>query len=276
MSAPARAVPLQKTLGQRTLPNAEKNKRFQTGFIRVGHFFKNDLDGVGARPDGTGTAYNMYQLYFNDSFEGKKSNFIADTMFLSDKERGNNFNFTQFNYLLGMAFKGPIWTLQFEREEDLPLDRGGVSYRYWDARASMSDTFGEPKRTGPGRLPAHMGPKAGPIRGSYTLMAGYFLHNNSYPARPTGRGVAQMRYRASGEVSNSAGNIWLVGSADFLTQEHRAIKPVGMDVSYGVAFKQAGAEVSVLREYRKVLDGPGFFPYWLLQMTYAFDTRKFK
>ena len=39
------------------------------------------------------------------------------------------------------------------------------------------------------------------------------------------------------------------------------------------AVRSNGAEIALLREYREVLDGPGYFPYYMLRMSYAFDSR---
>jgi len=270
------AAPYQKILGQRALPAAEKGERFQTGYMRVGHFLRNDEGAVNARPDGSGSAYNLYQFYFNDAFEGKKANFLADLAFLSDRERGNNFNLASFDYLLGLAFKGPTWNLQFDREEGLPIDRSGASWRYWDVRASFTVMTGESEKSGLGRLPKYMQKSASPIKTRWTGTVGYFLHNNSYPARSDRTGLAQMRYHVRGEIMQRSELLRLVGEADFLTQEHRALKPVGVEVSFGAALQSNGVEVAFLREYREILDGPGYHPWYMLRMTYAFDSRRFK
>lgn len=275
VAGPGFAAPLQRLLGQRGLPDGENKERYQTGFVRFAHFFKNDESAVSARPNGTGTAYNLYQLYFNDAMQGQKTNFLADALFLSDRQRPNSFNVTELDYLLGLAMKGPNWNLQFNREEDLPIDAGGISYRYWDVRASSMGGFGEPKKkTGLGKLPMHMRGKGAQVQARWTIMIGYFLHNNSYPARPDGTGRARMRYHAKAEVLVPEQYWKLVGSADMLTDRRKTFKPVGITASYGVAVGGGGAEIAFLREYRENLDGPGFFPYYLMRMTYSFDTRR--
>ncbi|MFH2204806.1 MAG: hypothetical protein ABIJ96_16955 [Elusimicrobiota bacterium] len=272
-AAPAGAVPYQKLLGQHTLPQVDKDERFQTGYLRLGHFIRNNDRAASARPDGSGSAYNLYQLYFNDAFQGKKANFLADLLFLSDRERDSNFNLASFDYLLGLAFKGPVWNLQFDREEGIPIDRGGGSWRYWDVRASLSGASGEPKKQGLGRLPAHMRPKSSPLQLRWTATVGYFLHNKSYPARPDRTGLAQMRYCGRAEILPGTEAVSLIGEADFLTEKYRALKPVAVEVSYGLAMRSYGVEVAFLREYRDILGGPGHFPYYMMRMSYAFDTR---
>lgn len=272
LALPAGGVPIQKLLGQQPLPKVVKNDRFQEGFVRVGHFLKNDERAVGARPDGSGSAYNLYQIYIVDALKGEKSNFLADMFFLSDHDRGDKFNLSSYDYLLGLAFKGPEWNLQFNREEGMPIDRGGVGFRYWDARLSTSQTTGEQKKS-LGRIPIYARPKRSPIIAKWTAMIGYFLHNNTYMARTDGTDPAQLRYQARGELIHASKKIKLVGEADFLTGQHKAFKPLSVQVSYGFALSSYGAEVAILREFRENLDGPGFFPSYMLRMTYAFDTR---
>lgn len=273
----ADAAPVKEVLGQYPLPSGKGIDQFHTGFMRVGHYFKNDRSAASARPDGTGTAYNSYQAFFHDAYRGNKAGFLADFLFLSDQENKNNFKFAQFNYLLGVTFKGENWRLQFDREEIKPIDRGGRSFRYWDVRATLPFDTGirrqRKRRANRMYVPAGGKPFLRRVRGALTI--GYFLHNNSYPARADLSGLAKLRYHARGDVQFS-GAYRLLGEIDFLTDEHRSLHPVGMSFSYGIGASFRGVDVAFLRKVTEDIDRAGFHPYLLLNLTYTFDSRQKK
>lgn len=261
------ASPIRTLLGQQPVPETKGIERFQSGFLLVGHYFDNDRGAASARPDGTGTAYNLYELYVHDGVRGGKSGFLADVLFLSDREKNNLFNLSQLTYLLGLTFKSESLRLQFDREESIPLDRGGRSYRFWDVRGGMTFTSGR-KKPLPGAVRSTkrgMGPEA---RGS--LMVGYFLHNNSFPARSDLTGTAFLRYNARGEFGVKHGALFLVGEADFITQKHRSLHPVDLRMSLGVGARYRGFDMTVTRESWDVLDHPGFASCYLFAVKYPF------
>lgn len=277
LASAAGAAPAKEVLGQYPLPSGKGIEQFHTGFMRVGHYFKNDRSAASARPDGSGTAYNFYQAFFHDAYKGNKVGFLADFLFLSDQENKNNFKFSQFDYLLGITFRGENWRLQFDREEIKPLDRGGRSFRYWDVRATLPFDTGIrtlPKRGfGRVRAPRGKGPLLRRARGALTV--GYFLHNNSYPARADLSGLAKLRYHARGDVQFTGA--WrLLGEIDFLTEEYRALHPVGMSFAYGIGASFKGVDVAFLRKVTEDIDRAGFHPYLLLNLTYTFDSRRKK
>ncbi|MFH1723625.1 MAG: hypothetical protein ABII00_03270 [Elusimicrobiota bacterium] len=199
-------VPFRRALGQAPIPTGDDLDRFQTGSVRVGHFFPGRDGAAAARPDASGTACNLYQLTLLDAFRGSRLGFLADLLAITDRDRGNSALPTQFGYLLGIGTRKGPWRIQFDREEILPLDRKGLSYRYWDARVGAIFETGllRPKMTGPRyRQPRARDDRRGRLRGE--LAVGYFLHNNSFPARSDLTGIALLRYNARAVLSSEGG-----------------------------------------------------------------------
>jgi hypothetical protein len=267
------AEPLRPMMGQYPLPNALGKERFQTGSMRVGHYFSNKNNATGARPDGSGTARNLYQVNAHDAVKSGRAGFIGDVLFLSDADRGR-FNLSQWGYLLGMVIRGDGMRLQFDREEQQPLDRGGLSYRYWDVRLGFDfDTGGTGTREARHRTFGTFNKKAKALqRLRGVINVGYFMHNKSYPARTDLTGLAALRYHGRGEITLNGG--WLlVGEAQFITEKRGQLSPVSLEASYGLGVRLKDARMTFTREIRQNLDRAGFAPSLLLAFSYPFDTR---
>jgi len=261
-------VPFRPLLGQAPLPKAGEGERAQAGFLDLGRFAGNPPTCFGSRPDGSGQAGELLRLSLDDSFAGH-AGFLADTLFLTDRGLGHSFRMTQFNYLLGMAFGEESWRLQVDREEDLPLDRRGLNYKYWDIRGSLLFSEGEQKVPGVAAVRTTRGT---PWRAALT--AGYFFKNRDYPARGDLTGLAFFRYAADVELALYAGKLKLKGTADFLTdQNRRHYKPASMGLSAGAGAVLSGYEIWALREVHDILDGPGYYSAWLFALRFPFDAK---
>ena len=268
MAPAAHAAPYRKLLGQHLIP-ADGGDRFQQGFLSLSHFLEKGEGSASARPDGGGKAYNAYELYLLDARHGGKAGFLGDVLFLSDRERPNHFNFTQLNYLLGLTFKGPSTRLQFDREEDRPLDRKGLSYRYWDARASLE--FGGDKGGALARGAVARASK-GWERLSGRAMVGGFLHNRSFPARMDLTGLAFLRYNALVGLGLPAGFSFRA-EGDWITEKRAGLTPVEMNSSLGFVYRYGSVELSVAQETGKMLDRQGFNRFHRIALTFPFANR---
>jgi hypothetical protein len=236
----------------------------------VSHFLEGDAESPSAHPDGTGKAYNAYELYVLDGTKGEKAGFLGDVLFLSDRERPDHFNFTQFNYLLGMDFKSDSLRLQFDREEDLPIDEKGLSYRYWDARASFEFGGGD-EQTRSLRGPSVPKLETWEKWLSGRAMVGWFLHNKSFPARSDLSGLAFLRYNARVELSLPEG-VFLSGEGDWVTERPHGFNPVELNTSLGVGWRQGPMELAVTQETNKLLDRQGYNRCHLVSLSWLFTS----
>ena len=200
--------------------------------------------------------------------KGEKVGFLGDALFLSDREKPNDYNFTQLNYLLGVAFKSESWRLQFDREEDRPLDRKGLSYRYWDARLSFEFGGGDSwtRSLRGANSPAL---STWEKRVSGRAMVGWFLHNNSYPARLDLSGLAFLRYNALVELG-LAKDFFVKGEGDWITEKHGGLDPAEMNTSVGIGWRSGSVEIAVTQETSKLLDRQGYNRFHLVSLTFPF------
>jgi len=259
-------------LGQIPLPAGESGAdRFQSGSIRVGQFFPSTRGSAAARPDGSGRASNIYRIRMVDANPGSGGGVMTDLAFISDRDRGPSYLPTQFNYLIGMGSRRGPWSLQFDREEVLPLDRKTTGHRYWDVRlglafdADLAGQRGGARGVVPARYLAQS-PKLvreGKIRGE--LSVGYFLHNNSFPARFDNSGLAFLRYNARGELRLGQGGLKLFADADMLTdQHHDKFAPANLDLSLGIALSGKSLGIELSRETSDMLDRDGYAAFYML------------
>lgn len=253
--------PVRMLLGQYPLPAGEGLERTQNGFLKVGNFLENPDGAASARPDGTGSAYNLYQLFLHDGVRGAKAGFVGDLLLLTDRGSGSKLRVSELDYLLGVAFRQRDLRLQFNREESKPLDRRGPGWRYWDVRGEWEFTrsLGGRVRPPPGRraLDASVGGALG---------AGWFLHNSGYHARFDRTGKAALRYHARASASAYGGTLFAQGR--WITDERGALRPVSMEYSLGVGARVKDAEIRVSREVGDVLDRLGYRAYYVLAFTY--------
>lgn len=271
-ASPAAAAPFLPLLGQFALDAADPDSRYQTGYLRAGHFFQNTDSAAAARPDGSGAAYNLYELLLHDAVRGSRVGFVGDALFLTDRDRGN-FNLAQFHYLLGIVLKDRNFRLQFDREEAKPLDRGGRSLRAWDARAALDFDWSS-RAAGTAPFPPPGGRRRLPeLAARASLAVGYYLHNDNLPARADNSGEAALRYVARGELTHARTGLRLGAEADLKTQKHRTLRPVNRELALGLGASLRGAELMVWRRTSDVLDRPGFHRFHYFTLTFPFDTR---
>ncbi|HBL17645.1 MAG TPA: hypothetical protein DD417_13085 [Elusimicrobia bacterium] len=269
-------MPYRKMLGQAPLPSLEpEGERFQSGSLRIGQFFSSPHGSAAAKPDGTGEASSLYQLSFVDASPSSGGGALADVVFLSDRSKAYFSLPTQMNYLLGMGTRGESWRIQFNREEILPLEHktpGGS--RYWDVRAALTFEAGLPGGEEGPRIPHNLkihsrAPHHNKLRGE--LGAGYFLHNQSFPARFDSTGRAFMRYDARATLSIGDGGLRLFAEADFLTDRwHKRYTPANLDLTAGIGLSSAHVGIEFTQESQQMLDRDGYAAYYLLKVLVPF------
>lgn len=277
-AGPARAgVPYRRLLGQVPLPAQDKDaERFQSGKLRLGYFQPSSRGSAAARPDGTGTGMNLYQLTLLDVLPAQSSGLMADLLFISDRDTSKSYVPTQFNYLFGIGTQSGPWRLQFDREEILPLDRSGLSHRYWDVRLGAvfeADLMGGRRKRRGRRGARGSGSQSRPpgrLRGELTAI--YFLHNNTLPARLDNTGLAYARYNARAELGSPKVGLQLFADADFVTDQYkRRWEPSNLDLSLGAKLRAGNFEVAFSRESSDMLDRPGYGAYYLVSFTLPFE-----
>ena len=238
--APASAgVFYRPTLGREPLPAEDSSERSQAGRLEVGRFIPTGVGAAAARPDASSTGAALYRLSMLDAFSGN-GGILGDVVSVTDRDRPRSLYPTQLSYLLGVGTRNGPWRIQFDREEHLPLDRSGGSYRYWDVRVGATfeaelsglKPFGNRKRRpGPRNQVTHS--KGATLRGEFGI--GYFLHNKSFHTRMDQTGQAFLRYEARGLLSAPGGGLRLKLDADFLTDRYRhKWSPANMDLTVGV------------------------------------------
>lgn len=264
--ASAWAGPVRGARGQYLSPSNPAADRYQEGSLSLGYYFRNRDNAAASRPDGSGSAHLLQRLFLRDAVRGDHLSLLADVTTLTGRESGKRFELTQCDYLLGVALQSGAFRLQFDREEYLPVDRGGLSYRYWDARGAL--VFGDLGGP-PGKQPNRRGGGFGGL-----LSVGHFLRNKAFPARRDLSGEAYMRYGARLEALALRG-LRLSVEADALTDEHhRRYAPANLDLSLGVGFRHKGVETGIVRESSDALDRPGYDSRWLFLVTYHFDSSR--
>lgn len=225
--------------------------RFTDGFFGAGQYVAN-RGNAAARPDGSGAARSRYQLFLRDRASADQVRLLAHGVFLTDRA-GSLFRLASLDYYLGLTRHADSggW-VGVGRGEALPLDRKGLSRRFWDLRVGTT-------RSG------------GPVRSG--LYAGWFFKNDGRPARPDHSGEALFKYTGFLHLSPK-GPFRARLEADFLTDERRRrYRPVSVDVRVELAARREGSELAVAWEPWYMLDRRGVAEAWTVTYVFRFDSR---
>lgn len=83
-----------------------------------------------ARPDNTGRALFRYVAHGDLDLYKNKLVLFADTNWFTDREASNKLNPTELDWILGLALRWRDAEIAVIHEEDMSLDRGGLTQRY--------------------------------------------------------------------------------------------------------------------------------------------------
>lgn len=177
-----------------------------------------------ARPDNTGLALMRYAVHADVDLIGRRLSIPVDVNFFTDRERKGGLVLapTEGDVIAGLTSTWDVWPGAIEVgarfEHDRPLDRGGLSQTYADARLRYLYSA---KAIEPAIAPAL---RDGDVSGWLTL--GVFGLNPTYAARPDNTGLALFRYAGHVEVSLWSDRVSL-GLDATMFSDSRAIDPVG-------------------------------------------------
>ena len=246
-------------------------ERGQAGLLRAGWYQHGSQGGPAARPDGSGQALGLYQLALVDAWRDKKFGLLGDAFFLSDRRTGPAVSPTQASWLVGAALDQGPWRLEAAREDHRPLDRDGLRFQAWRASAHAR-WGGEPGGARDGALPAgltYARPSNSPtLTGDWGLT--WYFFNKTLPARSDLTGIQHLRYSFRGTFAPAKGPWRLVGSLELPTAGGRWAA-AELDTAVGAALRWGEGELTVTREGRDVLDGPGYHSWWQAAFSWSFS-----
>ncbi|MBI4423867.1 MAG: hypothetical protein HY554_09075 [Elusimicrobia bacterium] len=249
LSMAARGAPVREAGRERPARPAPRDERFVEGAMAVGSYLKN-RGNASARPDGSGTAQNRYQLFLRDRAATDQWRFLGDLVFLTDRHR-SAFKPVSMDYYLAAARRVGVRTLQIGRDEAFALDRSGKRSRYWDVRMGLGSEG----------------------RASAGGSVGWFFKNDGHSARPDLSGEAFLRYAAFLNMTPWRQAVVRV-NADFLTDKRqRRFVPAALDLAVRTGWVFAdSSELVAGWEPRYSLDREHAAHAWTLSAIYRFDS----
>jgi hypothetical protein len=229
-----------------------------------------------ARPDNSGLALGRAAMHADVDLIGRRLSVPIDLdMFTDGTRRGAAVLApSEFDVIAGVTSTwraGPgAWEFGVRGEQDMPVDRGGLTQSYVDARvrylysvAAVRPSFG--KALGNGDL-------------SGWLTLGYFAVNETYAARPDLSGLALLRYQAHAELSVWHDIVSVALDANFFTdrQASDVVAPCELDLTPEIILRKAPLELHVAFESDMPLDRPGTpqsFAYALIAYSFELSGR---
>lgn len=271
MAAPlpaAAEAPVFGPLGRQPLPDG--TDRAQAGVLRAGTMVHGPQGGPAARPDGSGKALALYQLSLVDAYRSKGFSIMGDALFLSDRRTSPAWSPTQASWLAGAALENGGLRYEAAREDHRPLDRGGTRAQAW--RASLRSAWGgDAKPRGDARLPAGMSytraSRAPTLEGDWGV--DWYFANKTLPARSDRTGMAHLRYSLRGSLTGPKVPWTVVGAAECLTTGSRW-GGAELHSSVGAGWRWKDGLMTLTRESRDVLDGPGYHSWWQAAFSWSF------
>ncbi len=99
-----------------------------TAYAGAGWLFHNS--SYFARPDNTGRALFRYVAHADFNLYKDKVVLYGDVNFFTDREAGNQARPSELDWIVGLALRWRDTELAVYREQDQPLDRGGLVQKY--------------------------------------------------------------------------------------------------------------------------------------------------
>ena len=207
-----------------------------------------------ARPDNTGLALMRYAGHMDVDILGRALSIPIDVNMFSDRQREGMERFipTELDIIAGITSTHTVtsWNdleVGTRVERDMPVDRGGFTQTYVDARARLLYSFA---RLAPGLGSALAN---GDVRGWLTL--GWFVVNPTYAARPDNTGKALLRYAAHSELSVWHDRLALgLDAIMFTDRDRHALRPTELDFTPELIGRYESYEVHVAYERDMPLD----------------------
>lgn len=245
----------------------------ETGFDVSGNvFFGTSLYNptYAARPDNSGLALLRFGAHADVDLIGHRLSIPLDVNFFTDRERRGAGIFvpSEGDVIGGVTTTWPLGDgaieLGVRGEHDAPLDRGGFSQSFVDARArylySLAEAFG---------LDASRAPED--LRGWLTL--GCFAFNPTYAARPDNSGRAFLRYAAHAESVFWTGRFsFALDATSFTDRVTNAFRPSELDLTFDAIVRFAPMELHLAYERDMPVDRSGLVQHFLYTLAaFAFD-----
>ncbi|HVU05218.1 MAG TPA: hypothetical protein VHE30_25895 [Polyangiaceae bacterium] len=220
-----------------------------------------------ARPDNTGLALFRYVLHADVDLIGRQLSIPVDLNSFTDRtKRGAAvFQPTELDIITGLTTTRRLGPGALEGgarvETDQPVDRGGLSQTYADARArylvsldALAPAVGDALADGD-------------VSGYATL--GVFAVNPTYAARPDNSGRALLRYALHVETSAFAERIALGLDGTSFTDRRRAFTPSELDFTVELIGRAAPFDLHLAYERDSPLDSRGTRPGYTQSFVYA-------
>ena len=207
-----------------------------------------------ARPDNTGLALMRYAGHMDIDILGRALSIPIDVNMFSDRDREGmeRFTPTELDIIAGITSTHAItsWNdleVGTRVERDMPVDRGGFTQTYVDARARLLYSFAR-------RAPTLRDALAdGDVRGWITL--GWFAVNPTYAARPDNTGKALLRYAVHTEISVWHDRLALgLDAIMFTDRDRQALRPSELDFTPELIGRYARYEIHLAYERDMPLD----------------------
>lgn len=227
-----------------------------------------------ARPDNTGLTLMRYALHADVDIIGRKLSIPIDLNSFSDKTRKGALVFspTEFDVIAGVTTtnaitKGLDGELGVRVEHDRPVDRGGFTQSYVDARGRALYSLG---KLWPGLENDLVD---GDISGWLGL--GWFAVNPTYAARPDNSGNALFRYMGHTELSVWKDHLSLgFDTTMFTDRREHAVRPSELDATYEIIGRAGHFEVHLAYERDMPIDRRGLIQDFIYALVvYDFDLR---
>jgi hypothetical protein len=227
-----------------------------------------------ARPDNTGLALMRYAVHADIDLIGRRLSLPIDLNTFTDKTRKSALVFvpTEFDVIAGVTTTDPVTKgvdveLGTRFEHDRPVDRGGFTQSYVDARTRALYSLG---KIFPGLAHDLV---EGDVSGWLGL--GWFVINPTYAARPDNTGNALFRYMGHTELSivDDHFSVGLDGTM-FTDRREHALRPSELDATYEIIGRLGHFELHVAYERDMPIDRRGLIQDFVYALfVYDFDLR---
>lgn len=223
-----------------------------------------------ARPDNTGFALLRFGAHMDVDLIGRKLSIPLDVNFFTDRERRGAGVLvpSEGDFIGGVTTTWRVGEgaleLGVRGEHDMPLDRGGFSQSFIDARVRYLYSLAEALGLDGAKVSED-------LRGWLTL--GGFVLNPTYAARPDNSGRALLRYVAHVESMFFGGHFsFAVDANSFTDRVTNAIRPSELDLTFDTITRLSPFEFHLAYERDMPVDRGGLVQHFVYALVVvAFD-----